>query len=184
MYIFRCASQLIFKVKVKGRMRLVCFDEGGLGTSTFCTTDKEMARAIRAHKFYREGRVDEQEVDDVPAPVRLAAGQTDSGKAMKDAGGNTPSPSARCFSTFGDLREWVCSQCPSEAARMKGDAGSVVQVAAQAGLPWRMTFGNYSLLKEFMRQAWPDRIGALRQKAQVLAVAKEVGLDYEMEELP
>ena len=59
-YIFSSERQLIFKVVVGGRDRLVEFGErNGSGRSLFVTENSYIAGAIRRHDFYKNGIIEE-----------------------------------------------------------------------------------------------------------------------------
>lgn len=55
---FISEKQLIFRVTVKGSPMIVAFSEISNGAkSRFFTSNNDVADAIRAHKFYREGKI-------------------------------------------------------------------------------------------------------------------------------
>ena len=59
-YIFSSERQLIFKVVVAGRDRLVEFGErNNIGRSLFVTENHYIAAAIRRHDFYKNGIITE-----------------------------------------------------------------------------------------------------------------------------
>ena len=61
-YIFSSERQLIFKVVVAGRDRLVEFGErNNIGRSLFVTENHYIAAAIRRHDFYKNGIIAEAE---------------------------------------------------------------------------------------------------------------------------
>lgn len=61
-YIFSSERQLIFKVVVAGRDRLVEFGErNNIGRSLFVTENHYIAAAIRRHDFYKNGIITEAE---------------------------------------------------------------------------------------------------------------------------
>lgn len=59
LYKFVASSSLSFAVIHCGRMMYVNFSAFFRGKSTYHTTDRELAEKIRAHKWYREGRITE-----------------------------------------------------------------------------------------------------------------------------
>lgn len=67
LYKFVASSSLSFAVIHCGRMMYVNFSAFFRGKSTYHTTDRELAEKIRAHKWYREGRITEiiEEDEDV-----------------------------------------------------------------------------------------------------------------------
>lgn len=67
LYKFVANSSLSFAVIHCGRMMYVNFSAFFRGKSTYHTTDRELAEKIRAHKWYREGRITEtiEEDEDV-----------------------------------------------------------------------------------------------------------------------
>lgn len=55
---FISEKQLIFRITVKGSPMIVVFSEISNGAkSRFFTSNTDVADAIRAHKFYREGKI-------------------------------------------------------------------------------------------------------------------------------
>lgn len=67
LYKFVANSSLSFAVIHCGRMMYINFSAFFRGKSTYHTTDRELAEKIRAHKWYREGRITEiiEEDEDV-----------------------------------------------------------------------------------------------------------------------
>jgi hypothetical protein len=61
-YKFRSHSALSFPVVHRGRKQLVNFFDQGNSTSLFTTDDALLASKIRAHKWFREGRITEETV--------------------------------------------------------------------------------------------------------------------------
>jgi hypothetical protein len=61
-YKFRSHSALSFPVVHRGRKQLVNFFDQGNSTSLFTTDDALLASKIRAHKWFREGRITEESV--------------------------------------------------------------------------------------------------------------------------
>lgn len=72
-YIFSSERQLIFKVVVAGRDRLVEFGErNNAGRSLFITENQYIAAAIRLHDFYKNGIITEASTakpSEPPSPV-------------------------------------------------------------------------------------------------------------------
>lgn len=64
LYKFVANSSLSFAVIHRGRMMYVNFSAFFRGKSTYHTTDRELAEKIRAHKWFREGRITETMEED------------------------------------------------------------------------------------------------------------------------
>ena len=70
-YIFSSDRQLIFKVVVAGRDRLVEFGErNNIGRSLFVTENHYIAAAIRRHDFYKNGIIAEAETPTKGEPTQ------------------------------------------------------------------------------------------------------------------
>lgn len=66
-YKFTSRSALSFAVAHNGRQTYVTFSPAYRGLSYFITTDESLAQKIRKHRWYREGRINEQIVEIKPA---------------------------------------------------------------------------------------------------------------------
>lgn len=66
-YKFTSRSALSFAVAHNGRQTYVSFSPAYRGLSYFITTDESLAQKIRKHRWYREGRINEQIVEIKPA---------------------------------------------------------------------------------------------------------------------
>lgn len=66
-YKFTSRSALSFAVTQNGRQTYVSFSPAYRGLSFFITTDESLAEKIRRHRWYREGRINEQIVEIKPA---------------------------------------------------------------------------------------------------------------------
>lgn len=66
-YKFTSRSALSFAVTQNGRQTYVSFSPAYRGLSFFITTDESLAEKIRKHRWYREGRINEQIVEIKPA---------------------------------------------------------------------------------------------------------------------
>ena len=66
-YKFTSRSALSFATTHNGRQMYVTFSPAYRGLSFFITTDEALAAKIRAHRWYRDGRIQEQVVDILPA---------------------------------------------------------------------------------------------------------------------
>jgi len=60
--LFYSNSRLIFQIVLNGQYRLVEFSEAGANSrcSTFRTREKSVIDAIRRHKFFRQGKIREE----------------------------------------------------------------------------------------------------------------------------
>ena len=65
-YKFTSRSALSFAVTHAGRQMYVNFSPAYRGLAYFITTDESLALKIRSHRWYREGRINEQVVDILP----------------------------------------------------------------------------------------------------------------------
>ena len=65
-YKFTSRSALSFAVTHGGRQMYVTFSPAYRGLAYFITTDESLAVKIRAHRWFREGRINEQVVDILP----------------------------------------------------------------------------------------------------------------------
>lgn len=66
-YKFTSRSALSFATTHNGRQMYVTFSPAYRGLAFFITTDEALAAKIRAHRWYRDGRIQEQVVDILPA---------------------------------------------------------------------------------------------------------------------
>lgn len=66
-YKFTSRSALSFATTHNGRQMYVTFSPAYRGLAFFITTDESLAAKIRTHRWYREGRIQEQVVDILPA---------------------------------------------------------------------------------------------------------------------
>lgn len=62
-YKFTSRSALSFAVTHNGRQMYVSFSPAYRGLSYYITTDESLAQKIRAHRWYRDGRINEQVVE-------------------------------------------------------------------------------------------------------------------------
>jgi hypothetical protein len=69
LYRFNANSSLSFRVINRGREMAVTFSQCYRGSSSFFTHDAELAALIRAHKWFRTGRIKEVEIEDDPVPA-------------------------------------------------------------------------------------------------------------------
>jgi hypothetical protein len=66
---FCCENQLIFRITVGGRPKLVEFSEAQPGVSSkFMTDDEAVIESLRKHRFYRSGKIWEFET---PKPKQV-----------------------------------------------------------------------------------------------------------------
>ena len=65
-YKFKSRSALSFAVTHNGRQMYVTFSPAYRGLAYFITTDESLAAKIRSHRWFREGRINEQVVDILP----------------------------------------------------------------------------------------------------------------------
>lgn len=66
-YKFTSRSALSFAATHNGRQMYVTFSPAYRGLAFYITTDEALAAKIRAHRWYRDGRIQEQVVDILPA---------------------------------------------------------------------------------------------------------------------
>lgn len=66
-YKFTSRSALSFAATHNGRQMYVTFSPAYRGLAFFITTDESLAAKIRAHRWFRDGRIQEQVVDILPA---------------------------------------------------------------------------------------------------------------------
>lgn len=66
-YKFTSRSALSFATTHNGRQMYVSFSPAYRGLAYFITTDEALAAKIRAHRWFRDGRIQEQVVDILPA---------------------------------------------------------------------------------------------------------------------
>lgn len=66
-YKFKSRSALSFAVMHNGRQMYVNFSPAYRGLSFYITTDPSLADKIRKHRWFREGRIDEEVVEILPA---------------------------------------------------------------------------------------------------------------------
>lgn len=71
-YKFTSRSALSFAVTHNGRQMYVTFSPAYRGLSFYITTDESLAMKIRAHRWFRDGRINEQIVDIQPAKEEKA----------------------------------------------------------------------------------------------------------------
>lgn len=71
-YKFTAKSALSFAVTHNGRQMYVTFSPAYRGLSFFITTDENLAKKIRLHRWFRDGRINEQIVDIQPAKEEKA----------------------------------------------------------------------------------------------------------------
>ncbi|MBR1654834.1 MAG: hypothetical protein IJ698_00225 [Prevotella sp.] len=86
-YIFSSERQLIFKVVVGGRDRLVEFGErNGSGRSLFVTENSYIAGAIRRHDFYKNGIIEEAAMESPRTREgdKEGAGESEAGEISQD----------------------------------------------------------------------------------------------------
>lgn len=72
-YKFKANSSLSFALTHRGRQMYVNFSAAYRGVAMYITTDEALAEKIRAHRWFRQGRiketVEDMETDNHPAPT-------------------------------------------------------------------------------------------------------------------
>lgn len=121
--IFISESRLIFKVQVNGVDKLVAFSEPGNGNSTFETNKREVAEAIRKHKFYRQGKI--REFGSLPDEAAPAPIVKDSEEILE-------------FGSFSQLKSYLKKTFGDEAKSIKTPA-QVKKFASDKGVSYRFT---------------------------------------------
>lgn len=147
-YIFSSERQLIFKVVVGGRDRLVEFGErNGSGRSLFVTENSYIAGAIRRHDFYKNGIIEE---------AAMESPRTGEGKAGEAV---IPSPRTR----EGD----------KEGAG-ESEAGEVSQDVKDSNV---QEFENISAAREYLVRTFGVDRKSVKLPSQIKSQAKKCGVE-------
>ena len=152
-YIFSSERQLIFKVVVGGRDRLVEFGErNGSGRSLFVTENSYIAGAIRRHDFYKNGIIEE---------AAMESPRTGEGKA-----GEAALESPRTGE--GKTREG------DKEGAGESEAGEISQDVKDSNV---QEFENISAAREYLVRTFGVDRKSVKLPSQIKSQAKKCGVE-------
>jgi hypothetical protein len=183
LYHFTAKSSLSFRVIHRGREMYVTFSQCFRGCASFFTEDESLARQIRQHRWFREGRI--KEVEDTeeskPQPASTPASTAPARKAYTTAGMRFAASSPASAKTEAQTEEVTPAEDPvSEEAVVAASSFDEEDLSvSQDSLLRPEEVTSFMEAKEYITTHFEVDRNALRSKQDLADFCAQHGITFD-----